>query len=123
MTATKTTATFLAAIAAAGLMLAASQAAAHAKLVSANPAPDATVAAPKAIRLKFSEKLEPKFSGFEIATAAGGAVPVKTVVAKGGQVIDGALNTPLAPGTYKVTWHAVTADAHRVNGAYSFTVR
>ena len=120
---TKTTSTVLAMIAAGGLMLAASQAAAHAKLVSANPAPDATVAAPKAISLKVSEKLEPKFSGFEIAKASGGAVPIKTKIAKGGMVIDGALAAPLAPGAYKVSWHAVTADAHRMNGAYSFTVR
>jgi methionine-rich copper-binding protein CopC len=120
---TKTTSTFLALIAAGGLMMAASQAAAHAKLVSANPAPDATVAAPKAISLKFSEKLEAKFSGFEIAKASGGAVPVKIKIAKGGMVIDGALATPLAPGAYKVTWHVVTADAHRINGVYSFTVR
>jgi methionine-rich copper-binding protein CopC len=123
MTTTKTTASFLATIAAGALVLGASQAAAHAKLVSANPAPNATVAAPKAISLKFSERLEPKFSGFEIATTAGAAVPVKTAVAKGGHVIDGALAAPLAPGAYKVTWHAVTADAHRMNGAYSFTVR
>lgn len=120
---TKTTSTFLALIAAGGLMMAASQAAAHAKLVSANPAPDATVAAPKAISLKFSEKLEAKFSGFEIAKASGGAVPVKIKVAKGGMVIDGALAAPLAPGAYKVSWRVVTADAHRINGAYSFTVR
>lgn len=120
---TKTTSTLLATIAAGGLMLAASQAAAHAKLVSANPAPDATVAAPRAISLKFSEKLEPKFSGFEIAKASGGSVPVKTTIAKGGTVIDGALTAPLTPGAYTVRWHAVTADAHRMNGVYNFTVR
>jgi methionine-rich copper-binding protein CopC len=123
MTTTKTTATFLATIAASALMLAASQAAAHAKLVSASPAPNATVAAPRAISLKFSEKLEPKFSGFEIVTAAGAAVPVKTTIAKDGLVIDGALAAPLAPGAYKVTWHAVTADAHRMTGDYGFTIR
>lgn len=120
---TKITSAVLAMIAAGGLTLAASQAAAHAKLVSANPAPDATVTAPKAISLKFSEKLEPKFSGFEIAKASGGVVPVKTTIAKGGMIMDGALAAPLAPGAYKVSWHAVTADAHRMNGAYSFTVR
>lgn len=123
MTPPKTTATFLATIAAGVLMLAASQASAHAKLVSANPAPNATVTAPGAISLKFSEKLEPKFSGFEVTTAAGAAVPVRTRIAKDSLAIDGALAAPLAAGGYKVTWHAVTADAHRVTGDYSFTVR
>lgn len=123
MTITKITAPVLATIAAGTLVLAASQAAAHAKLISADPAPNATVAAPKVISLKFSEKLEPKFSGFEISTAAGVVVPVRTMIAKGGQVIDGALGRSLVSGGYTVTWHAVTADAHRINGVYSFTVR
>jgi methionine-rich copper-binding protein CopC len=30
---------------------------------------------------------------------------------------------PLSAGVYKVNWHAVTADTHRVTGAYTFTVR
>ncbi|MDI1365516.1 MAG: copper resistance protein CopC, partial [bacterium] len=71
---TKTTSTLLATIAAGAMLLGASQALAHAKLLTANPAPNATVAAPKALSLKFSEKLEPKFSGFEVANAAGAAV-------------------------------------------------
>lgn len=120
---TKTTSTFLATIAAGAMLLGASQVLAHAKLVAANPVPNATVAAPKALSLKFSEKLEPKFSGFEIANAAGAAISIKTTVAADGKGLEGALATPLAPGAYKVTWHAVTADAHRMNGAYTFTVR
>lgn len=120
---TKTTSTFLATIAAGAMLLGASQALAHAKLVAANPAPNATVAAPKTLNLKFSEKLEPKFSGFEIANAAGAAVSIKTTVAADGKGLEGALAAPLAPGAYKVTWRAVTADAHRMNGAYTFTVR
>lgn len=119
----KTTSTFLATIAAGAMLLGASQALAHAKLVTANPAPNATVAAPKALSLKFSEKLEPKFSGFEIANAAGAAVAIKTTVATDGKGLQGALAAPLSPGAYKVTWHAVTADAHRMNGAYTFMVR
>ena len=120
---TKTTSTLLATIAAGAMLLGASQALAHAKLLTANPAPNATVPAPKALNLKFSEKLEPKFSGFEIANAAGAAVSIKTTVAADGMSLEGALAAPLAPGAYKVTWHAVTADAHRMNGAYTFTVR
>ncbi|MGU7670331.1 copper resistance protein CopC [Escherichia coli] len=28
----------------------------------------------------------------------------------------------LAPGDYKVDWHAVSDDTHRVKGSYSFSV-
>jgi methionine-rich copper-binding protein CopC len=28
----------------------------------------------------------------------------------------------LAPGNYKVEWHAVSDDTHRVKGSYSFSV-
>ena len=31
--------------------------------------------------------------------------------------------TPLAAGIYKVDWHAVAADTHRVQGSYSFTIK
>ena len=29
---------------------------------------------------------------------------------------------PLAAGTYKVEWHAVSTDTHKTQGSYSFTV-
>ncbi|MDU1671067.1 MAG: copper resistance protein CopC [Bradyrhizobium sp.] len=29
----------------------------------------------------------------------------------------------LSPGEYKVEWHAVSDDTHRVKGSYSFSVR
>ena len=32
------------------------------------------------------------------------------------------VKAPLAPGDYKVAWHAVSDDTHRVKGNYSFSV-
>ena len=29
---------------------------------------------------------------------------------------------PLAPGVYKVTWHATSVDTHHTQGDFSFTV-
>jgi methionine-rich copper-binding protein CopC len=101
-------------------VLAASQAAAHAHLVSSDPAANATVAAPKQIVMQFSETLQPKFSGFDLSMG-GAPVVVKAKVAK--KTIVGAPAKPLAPGAYEVKWHAVTADTHRMEGTYSFTVR
>ena len=100
----------------------AGQAAAHAKLVESNPAASATVSAPKQIKLRFSEKLEAKFSGFDLSVG-GAKAPLQTSVASDGVTMIGAPAKPLAPGAYKVEWHAVTADGHRMQGAYDFTVR
>lgn len=100
----------------------AGQAVAHAKLVESNPAANATVTAPNQIVLRFNEKLEPKFSGLDLSVG-GAKAPVKTSIASDGVTLIGAPAKPLAAGAYKVDWHAVTADGHRMQGAYSFTVR
>lgn len=106
----------------AAVLLSASQASAHAKLVSSTPADKATVAAPSQVTLKFNEKLQPKFSGFEL-TAGGAVVPVKVSVGTDRLSLIGVPTKPLAAGAYEVKWHAVTADTHRMQGAFSFTVR
>lgn len=99
------------------------QAQAHAHLTSSQPAADATVAAPKQLELHFNEKMVAKFSGFDLVKADGGKVPLKTSLGKDGMTLLAASAQPLAPGVYKVNWHVVTADTHRMEGAYSFTVR
>ena len=112
----------VAVVAAAGLAAAASQAEAHARLVSAAPAANAKVAAPKTITLTFSEKLAPKFSGGDLMKADGATVAVVSVAA--GKTVSLTLAHPLAPGGYMVMWHAVAADdGHRTQGSYNFTAR
>jgi len=103
-------------------LMAASQAAAHAKLVSSSPAANATVAAPAQIELRFNEKLQPKFSGFELRSG-GVAVPVKVSVGQDGLTMVGTPARALGAGAYEVNWHAITADTHRMQGVYAFTVR
>ncbi len=108
----------------AGLSVAASHAEAHAKLVSATPAADAKVPAPKEVVLHFSEKLAPKFSGFDLMKADGAAVTVATTVSKDRKTVTGAVSAPLAPGSYMVMWHAVAADdGHRTKGDFNFAVQ
>jgi copper resistance protein C len=102
-------------------LLIASAAHAHAHLEKASPAANATVAAPKTIHLEFSEKLEPKFSGVELVKAGGAAVAVTSKAA--GKTIHAAPKAALAPGAYKVMWHVVSGDGHKMKGQYSFTVR
>jgi copper resistance protein C len=104
-------------------LLGASAAFAHAHLKSATPAADSSVTAPKEVRLSFSEGVEATFSkvslskdGTEIAIK-GLATPdadKKTLVVTPAD--------PLAAGTYKVVWNAVSVDTHKSNGEYSFKV-
>ncbi len=108
-------------IAALALLAAAGEASAHAHLLTSAPAAGATVAAPKQLSLGFSEKLEPKFSGLELTKADGAKVAVTAAVAD--KAITVTPSAPLAPGAYKVTWHAVAADGHKTNGDYGFTVK
>ncbi len=95
---------------------------AHAFLEHAAPAAGATLAtAPKQVALAFSEQLEPTFSGVTVADSANQDVEAGHAVVAG-ESMSVALK-PLAPGTYRVTWHAVSVDTHRTEGAYSFTVK
>jgi len=108
----------------------ASVAQAHPKLVSASPAPNATVAKPARLALRFSEKLMPKFSGADLMmTAHGGTAhpPMKVAAAAGiaddGRTLVVTPKSPLASGRYSLAWHVVSADTHRVAGNYAFAVK
>lgn len=115
---------FTAAGAAAALAAAAAQAQAHAHLVAASPAANAVVAAPKALVLHFSERLEPKFSGVEVFKADGSKAPVASEIsADDRKTIIGRPTGPLPPGVYQVKWRTVAADGHRMDGTFSFVVR
>ena len=108
----------------------ASAAYAHPKLVSATPAPDATVAAPNRVELHFSEKLMPQFSGADLTmTAHGGQAhpPMKVAgtaaISGDGRTVVVTPRSPLGAGRYNVAWHVVSVDTHRVAGNYAFAVK
>lgn len=103
----------------------ATQASAHAHLTASDPAANAAVAAPKQLTLHFSEKLNPKFSGLTVTMPQMNDMktPVKVAVSKDRLSLVATPTQPLSAGVYKVNWHAVTADTHRMQGAYTFTVR
>src|SRR3979490_2456057 len=98
---------------------------AHPQLQSADPAPGAaTTTAPKQIRITFDENVIPKMSGVEVKDQTG------KIIATGKAATDPAnkkllvvpVNEQLLPGDYRVEWHAVSDDTHRVKGSYSFSV-
>jgi copper resistance protein C len=98
---------------------------AHPELQSAEPAAGAAMpTSPKQIRITFNEGVLPQFSGVEVKDQAG------KVIATGKATIDPVnkkllvvpIEESLPPGDYKVEWHAVSGDTHRVKGNYSFSV-
>ena len=97
-------------------------ASAHAMLEHAAPAAGAAVArSPGTLTLQFSEALEPAFSGVAVSDDAGRSVTAGASSASGSKM--SVPLEPLKPGTYRVVWHAVSADSHKTEGTYAFTVR
>ena len=95
---------------------------AHAFLQHAEPGAGATLRAPpKRVALSFSERLEPVFSGAVVTDASGRNVQTGPAVIGGNSIV--APLRSLIAGSYRVTWHAVSVDTHRTEGAYSFTVK
>lgn len=95
---------------------------AHAHLMSSLPAQGATIAAPGDIELKFSEAPLAMLSGVELKTASGAIVPVSSKEIDKNMLVV-VPQHPLDTGTYTVEWHVVTADTHRTQGTFAFTVR
>ncbi|MBS0470768.1 MAG: copper resistance protein CopC [Proteobacteria bacterium] len=94
---------------------------AHAFLEQAHPAAGENLhAGPSRIELHFTEALEPAFSGIDVSNESGANVASGPVVVKDGEM-DLPLNH-LAPGRYRVSWHAVSVDTHRTEGRYNFLV-
>jgi hypothetical protein len=103
----------------------ASAAFAHALLQKAVPPVGGVVAAsPNEIRLKFSEGVEPRFSGIALATEAGAAQPTgkPSIDPADASVLIVSVGQPLKPGVYTVTWRAVSVDTHKTQGSFNFTV-
>ena len=119
-------------LAAGTAVLAATAAQAHPKLLKSMPAAGASIAAPKVIVLVFSEKVVPNFTGVELTmTAMPGTQNhpalkldgLRTRFAPGGKTLIVTPGNRLAPGGYRIDWHAVAGDTHRITGKFSFTVR
>ena len=108
---------FVAAVAMAG------PASAHARLVSATPAADSTVASTRTLSLVFSERSVPAFSGFDVYDGNGAKLQMRGSISEDGKTLNGTLARPLAAGLYRVEWRLASADGHRMTGHYTFSVR
>lgn len=107
--------------------LAAVSAPGHARLVRAEPAPNAVLARPpRVVRAWFSEELTPQGSVLNVRDARGrllgsGGVDLADLERTSMVAV---LRTPLGPGTYTVGWRTVSAaDGDVLHGTFRFTVR
>ena len=97
---------------------------AHTDLVKSIPAADSTGPAPKALVLTFSGKVVPAFTKFALAMRDGKDIAFTTTIAADGKVITCTPKQSLAAGSYKLTWHAASAeDGHRTDGSFSFGIK
>ena len=111
--------------AALAFVFAAPAAFAHAQLEKATPAVGGAVTSPAEIRLKFSEGVEPRFSGVTLTAEGGAAVPLgkPSVDPADSSVLIAKVGKALPPGAYTVTWHAISVDTHSTQGDFQFTVK
>jgi len=103
-----------------GLLLLATPAFAHARLVSSDPAANARIKPPGQIKLLFSEKLEPAFSSVEVSDANGARVDQGKPRISASTMRVGV--KPLPPGTYRVRWQVLSVDTHTTEGNFTFRV-
>ena len=119
------------AVAMAASVLAATAVQAHPKLSSATPAADTVVVAPTKIQLVFSEALVAQFSGIDLTMTEMPGMKmgpmkmngVKATLAPDGKTLVATLAKPLTAGTYKLDYHVVSTDTHRIQGGYTFKVK
>ena len=104
------------------LMLSAGPVAAHAELVSSDPADGAVLAIPPTmVTLTFSEGLNASESHFELVGPDGAQVGTGTAAKDGDEAMTlGGL--ALGPGAYTIKWTSVSLDTDILRGTLTFTV-
>lgn len=105
---------------------------AHPKLLASTPSANASVVKPGKIELKFSEALIGPMTGAELMMTGmpgmASHAPMKvtgftSAIGKDRMSLTLVMRRALSAGTYRVTWHAVSADTHRIQGTFAFTVK
>ena len=104
---------------------------AHPKLVSATPAPNSLVAPTAELKLVFSESLVAKLSGADLVMTdmpgmkmnAPTKIQASAALGADGKTLIVTAPKALSAGSYKLSYHVVSTDTHRVEGNYSFKVK
>jgi copper resistance protein C len=114
-----------AAVLAGGVTLGAPTAQAHAFLDHASPAVGSTVlTVPETVTMWFTQELEPAFTTATVTDASGNTVDTGSaqVDPKDPTELRVALKK-LSPGTYTVSWHALSVDTHTTTGHFTFEIK
>ncbi|GAB3761146.1 copper resistance CopC/CopD family protein [Microlunatus parietis] len=103
------------------MIVTATPAAAHARLLGTDPAEDAVVATrPEAVRLTFDQPVRPIDGGTVLYAADR---PPRTLPATAdGNELRVALPGDLGPGTYLLGWRAGSQDSHPISGVLEFSI-
>lgn len=98
---------------------------AHAFLDHADPKVGSTVTnSPAAIKVWFTQNLEPAFSTLEVRDAQGREVDKKDAHLDTKDKSLFLVSLPKLPaGAYTVIWHAVSVDTHKTQGRFQFTIK
>jgi methionine-rich copper-binding protein CopC len=103
------------------LLAAPAAARAQASLDHANPLVGSTVSSPpQEVTLSFTQKLEPAFSAVQVTDDGGNRVDQGHAQVSGSTMRVGL--KAIGPGTYHVSWQALSVDTHKTEGSFSFTV-
>ncbi len=95
---------------------------AHAFLDHAEPRVGATVEAPSAVTLFFTEPIEPAFSRVEVEDGGGKKLETGPPRHPAPDRLELPL-PPLAAGEYTVRWAVVSVDTHPTEGHFMFSVK
>lgn len=104
-------------------------AARHLSLVRAEPAKDTTItAAPKVLKLYFSEAVRPGVAGVRLMTSDSTTVALGPLASgdKGTAAhapVVAPVTGAMKPGSYRVVWRVTGADGHTLNGDFGFTLK
>jgi methionine-rich copper-binding protein CopC len=105
------------------LLLGATPALAHARLLSSDPADGASRdTAPQEITLTFNEAMTPGFNTITVVGPDGGTHYETGEITVEGTVVRAALQPLGAAGRYEVGFRVVSADGHPVTGSVVFTL-
>jgi copper transport protein len=97
---------------------------AHAELTSSTPANQAILAStPPEILLTFSEGVDPVGDSIRLVDADGNPVPLGPIdQSQGDDTLRAPVPATIRDGTYIVGWQAISADSHKIRGAFTFSV-
>lgn len=97
---------------------------AHAFLKRAEPSVGGTVRiAPRIVRIKFTEDIEPAFSKIQVFDSSRNEVDRKdTHIEPSDHSVLQVSLPKLGPGTYEVVWRVVSVDTHMTHGDFTFHV-